>query len=103
MVNALFEAVRHKVGYRDLRQFLDLLRRSGELREVAVPVDPELEITEICDRIVKQEGPALFFKTVTGSSIPLAINIFGSFRRMHLALGVESIDQVVRRIYEFLE
>lgn len=103
MVSGLFEGARSKVGYRNLREFLDLLRKSGELREISAPVNPELEITEICDRVVKREGPALLFRSVKNSSIPLAINIFGSFRRMNLALGVSSIEEVAQRIQEFLE
>ena len=53
----------------------------------AVEVDPELEITEIATRVVKNEGPALLFEKVKGSSYPVAINIFGSARRIELALG----------------
>ena len=92
-----------KLNYHDLRQFLDLLRKSGELKEITAPVDPELEITEICNRTVKKEGPALFFKAVKNSSIPLAINLFGSRKRMNLVLGVDSAEEVAKRIGEFLD
>ena len=103
MSTVLSEISQPKLRYRDLRQFLDLLRREGELHEITVPVDPELEITEIYDRIVKKEGPALLFREVKGSSIPLVINLFGSRKRMNLALGAREIEDVVQRINQFLE
>src|SRR3989338_2095169 len=92
-----------KLEYRDLREFLHLLRESGELKEVNVHVDPELEMTEVYDRVVKKEGPALFFKNVKGSDIPLAINLFGSTKRMNLALGVRDIQEVADRFSAFLD
>lgn len=92
-----------QVHFRNLRQFLDLLRRSGEFREISAEVDSELEITEIYDRVVKQAGPALFFKNVRNSSIPLLINLFGSEKRMNLVLGVKGTNEAVRRIQDFLE
>lgn len=73
--------------YRDLQSFLTALERHKELRRIRVEVDPELEITEIAARVVRQEGPALLFEKVKGSPYPLAINIFGSARRIELALG----------------
>jgi len=72
---------------RDLREFLAAIERIGELRRVKVPVSPRLEITEIVQRVVRDEGPALLFESVEGSSLPLAINLFGSRRRIELALG----------------
>jgi len=71
----------------DLQSFLSLLERHGELSRVRLEVDSELEITEIATRIVKQQGPALLFERVKGSSIPLAINLLGNERRIELALG----------------
>jgi len=71
----------------DLQTFLSLLDQQGELKRVRVEVDPELEITEIATRVVKEQGPALLFERVTGSVFPLAINILGSERRIELALG----------------
>ena len=47
--------------YRDLRDFIGQLEAAGDLKRVAVEVDPCLEITEICDRVLKDEGPALLF------------------------------------------
>jgi 4-hydroxy-3-polyprenylbenzoate decarboxylase len=91
------------VAVSDLRSWIDLLRREGELAEVDAEVDPYLEITEIVDRTVKAGGPALFFKNVKGSEHPLLINQFGSERRMCLALGEPSLDAVARRLEDVLE
>jgi 4-hydroxy-3-polyprenylbenzoate decarboxylase len=71
----------------DLRRFLSEIDRLGELRRITAPVDPRLEITEICQRVVASEGPALLFQNVEGSSFPLVINLFGSRRRVEIALG----------------
>lgn len=71
----------------DLRRFIVELERAGELRRVRVPVDAKLEITEICQRVVAEEGPALLFEAVEGADFPLAINLFGSKRRVEIALG----------------
>lgn len=92
-----------KLRYKNLGEFLSLLKAKGELREIHAAVNPDLEITEIYDRIVKQGGPALQFSNVTGSEIPLVINLFGSAERMNLLLGVSSADEVARRINEFLD
>lgn len=87
----------------NLSEFIDRLRAEKELVEIAAEVDPRLEITEIYDRVVKRGGPALLFRRVKGSRIPLAINLFGSFGRMNLALGVRDLDEISRRIESFLE
>lgn len=71
----------------DLRTFLEAVERAGELRRVRVPVDPALEITEICQRVIREGGPALLFENVDGADFPLAINLFGSAKRVELALG----------------
>lgn len=76
----------------DLRRFLSEIDRVGELRRVSAPVDPRLEITEICQRVVASEGPALLFQNVEGSQFPLAINLFGSRRRVEIALGGKPAD-----------
>lgn len=89
--------------YQNLSEFIERLRQEKELAEIRAEVDPRLEITEIYDRVVKQKGPALFFHKVQGSPFPLAINLFGSFRRMNLALGVNDLNEMVRRIESFLE
>ena len=88
--------------YNDLRAFVRVLDEAGELKRVAVEVDPILEISEIADRVSKSGGPALLFENVKGSRMPVLINAFGSPRRMELALGVESLDQIAGRIREYL-
>ena len=76
-------------GWPDLQAFLGHLESQEELRRVRVEVDHALEITEIATRVVREEGPALVFERVRGSPYPLAINIFGSRRRIEMALGRE--------------
>src|SRR5918911_830174 len=87
----------------DLRSWIALLEREGELVRVAAEVDRYLEITEIVDRTVKSRGPALLFERVRGSEHPLLINQFGTERRMALAFGVESLDDLGRRVADVLE
>ena len=69
----------------ELRAFIELLRREGELAEVAAEVDPYLEMAEIADRASKARGPALLFRHAKGSSLPVLMNQFGSARRLELA------------------
>src|SRR5213593_4551552 len=88
---------------RDLREWIGLLEREGELVRVEAVVDPELEITEINDRTVKAGGPALLFEHVKGSSHPLLINQFGTERRMCMAFDAPSLDDVARRLGDVLE
>jgi 4-hydroxy-3-polyprenylbenzoate decarboxylase len=88
---------------RDLRDWIALLEREGELVRVSAEVDPDLEITEIVDRTVKAGGPALLFERPKGSGHPLLINQFGTERRMCLAFGVERLDDVAERLEEVLE
>ncbi len=87
----------------DLREWIALLEREGELVRVRAEVDPDLEITEITDRVVKSRGPALLFENVKGSRLPLLINQFGTERRMCLAFGVERLDDVAAKLDEVLE
>ena len=87
----------------DLRAWIALLEREGELVRVSAEVDADLEITEINDRVVKSGGPALLFENVKGSSHPLLINQFGTERRMCLAFGASSLDEVARRLGDVLE
>src|SRR5690606_16832246 len=88
--------------YRDLPEFLRALEGAGELHRVRVPVDPDLEITEIVTRTVRAGGPALLFERPTRGTMPLAINLFGTRRRMAMALGVEDVDEVGARIGELV-
>src|SRR6185369_6501130 len=87
----------------DLRDWIALLEREGELVRVSAEVDPDLEITEIVDRTVKAGGPALLFERPKGSEHSLLINQFGTERRMCLAFGVEKLDDVAVRVADVLE
>jgi 4-hydroxy-3-polyprenylbenzoate decarboxylase len=90
------------LAYRDLRGFISALEHRNLLQRVKVEVDPILEITEITDRVSKAGGPALLFENVKGSSYPVLINAFGSFERMALALDVDNLDAIGKRISELL-
>jgi 4-hydroxy-3-polyprenylbenzoate decarboxylase len=88
---------------KDLRDWVALLEREGELARVSVEVDAYLEITEIVDRTVKAGGPALLFENVKGAQHPLLINQFGTERRMCLAFGVEKLDDIAAKLEDVLE
>ncbi|MBV8395859.1 MAG: menaquinone biosynthesis decarboxylase, partial [Actinobacteria bacterium] len=87
----------------DLREWIDLLEREGELARIGAEVDPHLEVTEIVDRTVKAGGPALLFERPKGSDHPLLVNQFGTERRMCLAFGVERLDDVGAKLASVLE
>jgi 4-hydroxy-3-polyprenylbenzoate decarboxylase len=98
------------MAYKNLGEFIDDLDRAGELVRISEPVSVDREITEIADRCMKAPGggPALLFENVrlldgSASAFPVAINIFGSYRRMAMALGVEALDQVGQRIESLLQ
>src|SRR5919197_3436953 len=88
---------------RVLRGWIGLLEREGELVRVSAEVDPHLEITEIVDRTVKAGGPALLFEHPRGSEHPLLVNQFGTERRMSLAFGAASLDDVAGKVADVLE
>ena len=89
--------------YEDLKDFLGALERAGELHRVRVPVDPTLEMSEIVTRMVRPQGPALLFERPTRGEMPLAINVFGTHKRMAMALGVKSVDEIGDRIGELVK
>ena len=91
--------------YRDLRDFIGQLEKLGELRRVSAEVSPVLEMTEICDRVLRAGGPALLFEKPAGFDLPVLGNLFGTTRRVALAMGQESIDQLreVGRLLAFLK
>ena len=91
------------MAYSDLRDFIRTLDKHGELKRIAIEVDPILEIAEFADRAVKTGGPALLFEKPKGYHVPVLINAFASMRRMELALEVDSIDRIAARISEYLE
>jgi len=90
------------MAFEDLSGFVRALERAGELKRVKLEVDPYLEVTQFADRAVKNGGPALLFENPK-SSVPLLINAFASTRRMEIALGVNSTEEVAERISGFLE
>ncbi len=86
------------MAYSDLQAFLDDLARDGDLVRVRARVDPHLEVTGIVQRVVRDGGPALLFENPSRGRMPLAINVFGTQRRMAKALGVETLDDIGHRI-----
>lgn len=85
------------MAYKNLQEFISALESAGELVRIREYVNPELEITEITDRVSKNNGPALLFEN-TGTPFPLLINSMGSYKRMCMALGVTDMDQISREI-----
>lgn len=91
------------MAYQDLKAFTDDLEQTGELKRIYEPFSPDLEITEVTDRVSKACGPALLFENVPGFNMPVLMNAFGSFKRMCMALGVDHIDAIGDGIIDFLE
>jgi 4-hydroxy-3-polyprenylbenzoate decarboxylase len=91
------------MAYDDLRGFIRALEKNKQLKRIPFEVDPKLEIAEFADRSVKTRGPALLFERPKGSAYPVLINAFASMRRMEIALEVDSVDEVAKRISEYLE
>ncbi|MGB5734603.1 MAG: 4-hydroxy-3-polyprenylbenzoate decarboxylase [Thiohalocapsa sp.] len=91
--------------YRDLRDFIEQLEQRGELKRIHIPVDPHLEVTEICDRTLRTGGPALLFEQPKGSRVPLLGNLFGTPKRVALGMGEESVEALreVGRLLAFLK
>ena len=87
--------------YRDLRDFLDVLRAQDDLIEVAQSVDPRLEMTAVCDAMLQRGGPALLFAQPAGYDIPVLGNLFGTTRRVALGMGAQDVGEL-RRIGEVL-
>lgn len=77
--------------YRDLRDFINQLEQLGELKRVRLEVDPYLEMTEICDRTLRQGGPALLFENPKGFDMPVLGNLFGTPKRVALGMGQTDI------------
>ena len=91
--------------YGDLRDFLRQLESEGELKRIAAPVSPVLEMTEICDRTLRAGGPALLFENPVGHDIPVLGNLFGTPRRVALGMGQDSVEALreVGRLLAFLK
>jgi 4-hydroxy-3-polyprenylbenzoate decarboxylase len=87
--------------YKDLRDFIVQLESMGELKRIPLEVDPRLEMTEFCDRVLKSEGPAILFEKPKGHSIPVLANLFGTVRRVAMGMGEED-PQRLREIGKLL-
>ena len=91
--------------YHDLRDFLAQLEKRGELKRISVEVDPKLEMTEICDRVLRAGGPALLFEKPKGSTIPVLANLFGTAKRVAMGMGEEDVAALreVGRLLAYLK
>jgi 4-hydroxy-3-polyprenylbenzoate decarboxylase len=90
--------------YKDLREFLKVLEKEGELLRIKEPLSPILEITELTDRVSKlpNGGKALLFEKVEGYSVPVLTNMLGSEKRIKLALGYENLEDIGWKLYKLL-
>lgn len=86
------------MAYDDLRSFLRALEREGDLKRIKAEVDPYLEVGEIVDRVQKSGGPALLFEDVKGSAMPLAMNVYGTDRRLLKALDLKAYEDISGKI-----
>jgi 4-hydroxy-3-polyprenylbenzoate decarboxylase len=93
------------MSYADLREFMAQLESRGELKRVAAEVSPRLEMTEICDRVLRAGGPALLFEQPAGHSMPVLGNLFGSVGRVAAAMGVKDAKDLrdVGRLLAYLK
>jgi 4-hydroxy-3-polyprenylbenzoate decarboxylase len=80
------------MNYKDLRDFISKLEELGELKRISEEVDPHLEMTEICERVLRRQGPALLFENPKGYSVPVLANLFGTPKRVALGMGQDSVD-----------
>jgi 4-hydroxy-3-polyprenylbenzoate decarboxylase len=91
------------MAYKDLQDFMAAIEARGELRRISLEVNPELEITEIADRVMRNGGPALLFERAKGSRWPVLINAMGTESRMALALGAGSLDAKAAQMEDLIE
>jgi len=91
--------------YRDLRDFVSQLEALGELRRVRAEISPRLEMTEVCDRVLKAGGPAILFERPAGHGIPVLANLFGTPRRVALGMGADSVEALrdIGKLLAFLK
>jgi len=87
--------------YTDLRDFISQLQQKNELKQVLTPVSPILEMTEICDRTLRAEGPALLFTNASGYTMPVLANLFGTPRRVAMGMGAQDVSEL-RKIGQVL-
>ncbi|WP_105616684.1 menaquinone biosynthesis decarboxylase [Vallitalea okinawensis] len=91
------------MAYKDLQHFMEKLKKKELLDEIDAEVDSYLEITEIADRVSKDYGHALLFNNVKGSPYPVLINTMGTYERMNMSLGVDSLDDIAHRIADLMD
>jgi len=91
----------YAMKYKDLRDFIQMLEKRGQLKRISQPVDPKLEMTEICDRTLRAGGPALLFENPIGSDIPVLANLFGTTERVAMGMGEKDIT-ALRGVGELL-
>jgi 4-hydroxy-3-polyprenylbenzoate decarboxylase len=91
--------------YHDLRDFLEKLEQEGEIRRISVEIDPYLEMTEVCDRVLRSGGPALLFERPKGHNIPVLGNLFGTPKRVAMGMGQDSVEALreVGKLLAFLK
>ena len=91
--------------YKDLRDFIDLLEKKGELKRITQEIDPYLEMTEIADRTLRAKGPALLFENPKGHSMPVLANLFGTPKRVAMGMGQEDVSELreVGKLLAFLK
>ena len=82
------------MAYRDLRDFITQLEQLGELKRVQAEVSPHLEMTALCDKVLRAGGPALLFEHPTGHRMPVLGNLFGTTRRVALGMGVNDVSEL---------
>ena len=88
--------------HQSLRSFMEVLEKEKEIVEISAPVDPVLELAEIHRRVVAEQGPALLFTNVKGSSFPVATNLYGTRRRVDLAIGPKP-EMIINRAIKALD
>ena len=91
--------------YKDLREFIELLEQKGELKRIKQEIDPYLEMTEIADRTLRAEGPALLFENPKGHTIPVLANLFGTPKRVAMGMGQDDVSELreVGKLLAFLK
>ncbi|MFN2187598.1 MAG: menaquinone biosynthesis decarboxylase, partial [Candidatus Promineifilaceae bacterium] len=94
------------MAYKNLSEFIEALDEAGELKRITVPVNRDLEITEITDRISKgksDNNKALLFENVEGFDAPILINAFGNEKRMAMALGVQELEELNQKLSALID
>ena len=83
-------------GYssRDIKDFLNLLEEKNQLKRIITPINPDIELAAISDRVLGMGGPALLFENVIGSKIPVAVNLMGTLERVVWSMGLENAQQL---------